>query len=158
MMRFGDKRCPGVRVSDSDADARRPVVGDNEKFAKGDIGAALTTPVTVAPLLGRKATDMPGTCALVTVTTCVPGVADNVHFTDDLPSPSLVVAVADNVPPPVGVHVSGTFATEFPRPSSTCTTSAESSVADTSADWFAPETILRCVGAFETSSPLQPEM
>jgi hypothetical protein len=120
--------------------------GDRENVAKGVVGDALTVPEIVEPLLATNDTDAPAICDDVTITTCVPALGDSVHFTDDLPSLSVVVAVADSVPPFVAAQVSATPDTDLPAASTTCTTSAESSGAERSPDWFAPETILMVVG------------
>src|SRR6516162_3241493 len=112
MMRSVDGRRVTLRVGDALSDAERG--GTRENVANGVTGAALTVPVIVAPLLARNDTDTPAICVDVTVTTCVPAVGASVHFTDDLPSLSVVLDVADTVPPPVGVHVSATPETDLP--------------------------------------------
>ena len=133
-MRFGERRRVTERACDSDDGGRDARSGDSEKFANGVPLADVMTPVIVAPLFAVNATEAPATCALVTVTTCVPALGDNVHVTRDLPAVSVVVAVDDSVPPPLAVQVSGMFATGRLAASSTCTTSAESRAAERSAD------------------------
>jgi hypothetical protein len=110
--------------------------GDREKDgAKGDCTALTATdPVIVAPFVARNDVDAPTIWALVTVTTCVPGVAASVHLADDFPSASVVDEAGEIVPPPVAVHVSATPETDLPAGSTTCTTSNESSAADKSPD------------------------
>ena len=142
MMRSDDRRLVTRGVDASDTLR----AGDRENVANGVVDAALTVPESVAPLLATNEADAPAICDDVTRTTCVPAVGASVHFTDDLPSLSVVVAVADTVPPFVGAHVSATPETDLPAASSTCTTSEESSGAETSPDWFAPEMTLMVVG------------
>src|SRR5215831_5555020 len=142
MMRSEDRRLVNRCVDPSDTLR----AGDRENVAKGVFGAAVTVPESVAPLLATNETDAPAICDDVTMTTCVPAAGARVHFTDDLPSLSVVVAVADSVPPFVAAHVRATPETDLPAASTTCTTSAESSGADRSPDWFAPEMILMVVG------------
>ena len=146
-MRFEGIRFPAANDLAVDASTTRDGSRLNV-LANGFTTAGVTVPTIVAPLPATNDTDAAGICALVTVTTCVPTVADSVHVTDDWPLWSVVVLAALNVPPPVTVHASGTPATAFPPPSSTRTTSAVSSADDTFADWLFPDTMTRVVGVW----------
>src|SRR5690348_15691133 len=154
MIRLVERRRIAVRGASEEA----PRVGMRENVANGVNAAALTVPLIVAPFPATNATDAPETCAEVTVTTCVPIVGPSVHLTDDLPSLSVLVAVADNVPPPLAVHVNATPETDLLAASNTWTTSAESRGPETAPAWFDPEMILMVVGECEidVESDLQP--
>ena len=63
-----------------------------------------------------------------------PAIDASVHVTEDLPSLSVVLVVADKLPPPTAVHVSGTPATGLFTPSSAWTISGCASGAARSPD------------------------
>ena len=117
-----------------------PSVAREKLGAKGFTAIDVTVPMIVGPFPATKDTDAPPICALVTVTTCAPTAGDNVHWTEDNPLLSVVDVVALSDPPPTAVHLSETPLTDFPAPSSTRTTSAESSAVATFADWLLPDT------------------
>jgi len=115
-----------------------------EKLAPNGVPPAdVTVPLMTAPLLATNETDALVICVLVTVTTWTPAAGASVHVTVAFPSLSVVLVAAETDPPPATVHVSGTPATDRLAPSSTCTTSGNASDAETSPDWFPPETMTR---------------
>ncbi len=125
--------------------------GDREKVAPNGFTAIdVTVPMIVGPFPATNDVDAPPICALVTVTTCGPTAGDNVHWTEDNPLLSVVDVVALSDPPPTTVHLSETPLTDFPAPSSTRTTSAESSAVATFADWLLPDTTTIDVGVWGT--------
>src|SRR6185503_8567715 len=129
---FSASRRPAGRCVPSRAERD----GVREKLApKGKPPAGVIVPLIVAPLFATNETDDPvASCVDVAVTTCTPAAGASVHVTVAFPSLSVVLLVADNVPPPMTVHVIGTPATDFFAPSSAWMTSGWARAAEISPD------------------------
>jgi hypothetical protein len=107
-----------------------------EKLApNGKPPAGVMVPLIVAPLFATNETDAPvASCVLVAVTTCTPAAGDSVHVTVAFPSLSVVLVLADKVPPPATVHAIGTPETALFTPSSAWMTSGCERAVETSPD------------------------